>query len=128
MGPEYDIGPPGPPMPGDFPGDNDGYQNSSGRRTPDSGHRIRPTVSGSSGSAPPQANWDSDSRKSGERNRSRQRGGRTASGQMRICKKCGESLTGQFVRALDGTFHLDCFKCRVWALPLLPLILPSDLS
>ena len=31
----------------------------------------------------------------------------------RICKKCGESLTGQFVRALGGTFHLDCFLCRV---------------
>lgn len=35
---------------------------------------------------------------------------------MRICKKCGEPLTGQFVRALDGTFHLDCFKCRVRSL------------
>ena len=31
----------------------------------------------------------------------------------RTCKKCGEALTGQFVRALGGTFHLDCFKCRV---------------
>ncbi|ORY60149.1 RhoGAP domain-containing protein [Pseudomassariella vexata] len=50
-------------------------------------------------------------RKSNERNRSRGRG-RTGSGQLRICNKCGEPLTGQFVRALDGTFHLDCFKCR----------------
>lgn len=50
---------------------------------------------------------------SGERNRSRTRNGRTASGQLRICKKCGEPLTGQFVRALGGTFHLDCFRCRV---------------
>ncbi|ERF68489.1 hypothetical protein EPUS_05628 [Endocarpon pusillum Z07020] len=32
--------------------------------------------------------------------------------QLRTCKKCGEGLTGQFVRALNGTFHLDCFKCR----------------
>lgn len=32
---------------------------------------------------------------------------------LRLCKKCGEPLTGQFVRALGGTFHLDCFKCRV---------------
>ncbi|CAG8983598.1 hypothetical protein HYALB_00004618 [Hymenoscyphus albidus] len=47
-----------------------------------------------------------------ERNRSRQRNGRTASGQLRMCKKCGEPLTGQFVRALGGTFHLDCFRCR----------------
>ena len=31
----------------------------------------------------------------------------------RICQKCGEALTGQFVRALGGTFHLDCFRCRV---------------
>ncbi|EED13239.1 Rho GTPase activator (Lrg11), putative [Talaromyces stipitatus ATCC 10500] len=30
----------------------------------------------------------------------------------RTCKKCGEPLTGQFVRALNGTFHLECFKCH----------------
>ncbi|MCJ1314505.1 hypothetical protein MMC25_008187 [Agyrium rufum] len=30
----------------------------------------------------------------------------------RICMKCGESLAGQFVRALGGTFHLDCFRCQ----------------
>ena len=48
--------------------------------------------------------------------RSRQKGahgGRNASGTIRICKKCDEPLTGQFVRALGGTFHLDCFKCQV---------------
>ncbi|KFX97555.1 hypothetical protein V495_04306 [Pseudogymnoascus sp. VKM F-4514 (FW-929)] len=50
---------------------------------------------------------------SSERDRSRHRGGkRTGSGQLRLCKKCGEPLTGQFVRALGGTFHLDCFKCK----------------
>ena len=32
---------------------------------------------------------------------------------QRLCKKCGEALTGQFVRALDGAFHLDCFRCKV---------------
>lgn len=49
-----------------------------------------------------------------DRDRSRHRGGkRTGSGQLRLCKKCGEPLTGQFVRALGGTFHLDCFKCKV---------------
>lgn len=31
----------------------------------------------------------------------------------RSCRKCNLPLTGQFVRALGGTFHLDCFKCRV---------------
>ncbi|RFU29205.1 hypothetical protein B7463_g7140, partial [Scytalidium lignicola] len=56
---------------------------------------------------------DADSQKSsGERTRSRTRHGRTASGQLRVCKKCGEALTGQFVRALGGTYHLDCFRCR----------------
>ncbi|KAI2138569.1 Rho-type GTPase activating protein Rga1 [Ophidiomyces ophidiicola] len=30
----------------------------------------------------------------------------------RICRKCGESLLGQFVRALGGTYHLECFQCH----------------
>ena len=34
-------------------------------------------------------------------------------GNSRICKKCGEALTGQFVRALGGTYHLECFLCQV---------------
>lgn len=49
-----------------------------------------------------------------ERSRSRTNGStgrKSSNGQGRICKKCGDSLTGQFVRALGGTFHLDCFKC-----------------
>lgn len=49
----------------------------------------------------------------GDRNRSRNRSGRRTSGTLRVCKKCGQPLTGQFVRALDGTFHLDCFRCAV---------------
>lgn len=48
---------------------------------------------------------------SGERTRSRTR--KSGSGQARVCQKCGDPLTGQFVRALGGTFHLDCFRCRV---------------
>lgn len=31
----------------------------------------------------------------------------------RICGKCGGSLTGQFVRALGDTYHLECFTCHV---------------
>ncbi|EXJ78027.1 hypothetical protein A1O3_09187 [Capronia epimyces CBS 606.96] len=48
-----------------------------------------------------------------ERSRSRTNGsaGKSPNTAVRICKKCGEPLTGQFVRALGGTFHLDCFKC-----------------
>ncbi|KAI8954702.1 rho-type GTPase-activating protein 1 [Xylaria longipes] len=53
-----------------------------------------------------------DPRRSGERSRSRVRNGRSASGSLRTCAKCGEPLTGQFVRALDATFHLECFKCH----------------
>lgn len=51
-----------------------------------------------------------------DRSQSRNNGGmgaKSSNGSRRICKKCGESLTGQFVRALGGTFHLDCFRCRV---------------
>ncbi|EXJ57013.1 hypothetical protein A1O7_07357 [Cladophialophora yegresii CBS 114405] len=47
-----------------------------------------------------------------ERSRSRTNGSNGKSdSRVRQCKKCGEALTGQFVRALGGTFHLDCFKC-----------------
>jgi hypothetical protein len=101
-------------QPGDH-GHADGSWQSGGRRTPDSGHGLRLTNSNpATGSLPPAAPWpDELPRKSSERNRSRNRSGRSASGQVRMCKKCGEQLTGQFVRALDGTFHLDCFKCRV---------------
>ncbi|KAF2636146.1 hypothetical protein P280DRAFT_493263 [Massarina eburnea CBS 473.64] len=33
-------------------------------------------------------------------------------GRSKICGKCGESLTGQFVRALGDTYHLECFTCH----------------
>jgi hypothetical protein len=33
--------------------------------------------------------------------------------EQRMCGKCGTHLTGQFVRALGGTFHLECFTCHV---------------
>ncbi|PHH86725.1 hypothetical protein CDD83_9828 [Cordyceps sp. RAO-2017] len=99
------------------PGDRS-RPNGGGQKTPDSLYGLKPAASGSAsafspGAAPP-AVWpdDTPSRKSEERNRSRPRNGRNASGQTRICKRCGEPLTGQFVRALDGTFHLDCFKCQ----------------
>lgn len=74
---------------------------------------------GGQGARPPASpalspdNTDTEQRRSNERNGSRPRGSRSASGQSRACKKCGEPLTGQFVRALDGTFHLECFKCHV---------------
>lgn len=100
-----------------FDADDKSWQ-TAGRQTPDSNHKLRLTNSNPGpaslpGSLPAGAPWhDEPPRKSSERNRSRQRSGRSTSGQVRTCKKCGEPLTGQFVRALDGTFHLDCFKCR----------------
>ncbi|UNI15065.1 Rho-type GTPase activating protein Rga1 [Purpureocillium takamizusanense] len=123
MASERDEGLPGDRPRGDhgvdYNGPDAGYPvdrnwQNGGRKTPDSLYRLKPTGSAPNTSAPPPAGWTDEQppRRSGERNRSRQRNGRTASGQMRICKKCGEPLTGQFVRALDGTFHLDCFKCR----------------
>ena len=53
-------------------------------------------------------------------------GGKASHGAPRICKKCGEALTGQFVRALGGTFHLDCFRCRVSPLST-PLLIDTDI-
>ncbi|PHH60319.1 hypothetical protein CDD81_1845 [Ophiocordyceps australis] len=116
---------------GDYPDDRSGpdsahafgdrNRQNGGSKTPDNSHHLRPSPAGSgpasnsasssglSGPSPPGA-WPSDDvqpRKSGEMSRSRQR-----NGHVRTCNKCGEPLTGQFVRALDGTFHLDCFKCR----------------
>lgn len=40
-------------------------------------------------------------------------GGNTSGGTPRLCTKCGEPLTSKYVRALKGTFHLECFMCRV---------------
>ncbi|KAL8936291.1 MAG: hypothetical protein Q9216_005008 [Gyalolechia sp. 2 TL-2023] len=35
-----------------------------------------------------------------------------SNGPKRICRRCGEPLLGQFVRAMGGMFHLECFMCR----------------
>jgi hypothetical protein len=73
----------------------------------------------------PEPQYDSDARQSTEsrtgrkrsigngdpNDRSRSRTGGSGGRSVRTCKKCGEALTGQFVRALGGTYHLDCFKC-----------------
>jgi serine/threonine protein kinase len=34
-------------------------------------------------------------------------------GKKRICARCHEPMAGQFVRALGGTYHLECFTCTV---------------
>ncbi|KAK9768452.1 Rho-type GTPase activating protein Rga1 [Basidiobolus ranarum] len=35
----------------------------------------------------------------------------TSNGIGQTCSKCTEPMTGQFVRALNGTYHLSCFRC-----------------
>lgn len=40
-------------------------------------------------------------------------GSRRPSHTTRICGKCEGQLTGQFVRALENTYHLECFTCNV---------------
>ncbi|KAF3056589.1 Rho-type GTPase-activating protein 1 [Daldinia childiae] len=116
MGPDYEGGLAGDRIhrhPSPLPNENS-YQLDHDRPN------MTPSPSFSNGAFPPPSlppgspslSAQGDPRPSGERTRSRGRGGRTASGQLRICAKCGESLTGQFVRALEGTYHLDCFRCR----------------
>jgi hypothetical protein len=50
---------------------------------------------------------------SGEKQKTSSANGARKPSGSRICGKCGEPLAGQFVRALDNTFHLDCFTCHV---------------
>ena len=40
-------------------------------------------------------------------------GGTKPPASHKTCGKCGQQLAGQFVRAIGGTFHLECFKCQV---------------
>ncbi|KAH8593548.1 hypothetical protein B0O99DRAFT_688384 [Bisporella sp. PMI_857] len=80
-------------------------------------NRSAASPSGSAGGREQERDWDreTDPQRQSEdrtRSRSRTRNGRASTGQPRVCKKCGEALTGQFVRALGGTYHLDCFRCR----------------
>lgn len=119
-GPDHDGGPPddrpyGQPSSGEMHFQIE-RERELANRTPTSlrqngGYGTPTRAPGSPALSLADRNKEGDPRESGERNRSRN--GRTASGRLRTCKKCGEPLTGQFVRALDGTFHLDCFRCRV---------------
>ncbi|KAH8692000.1 putative Rho GTPase activator [Talaromyces proteolyticus] len=66
---------------------------------------------------PPREPWEQDQAEpprdsSAPRDRTRPHTKSTKSPSNRTCRKCGEPLTGQFVRALGGTFHLECFKCN----------------
>ncbi|RMZ86516.1 hypothetical protein DV736_g6258, partial [Chaetothyriales sp. CBS 134916] len=76
----------------------DNAYDSDGRQSSDSRGGRKPSAGSGHGSD--------------ERSRSRNgSSGKSPGGSVRICNKCREPLIGQFVRALQGTFHLDCFKC-----------------
>lgn len=57
------------------------------------------------------------------REQSRPTASRRPSERSRICGKCGGHLTGQFVRALGDTYHLECFTCHVRGMISFPLLL-----
>lgn len=61
-------------------------------------------------------------RRSSEKPRTLETKERTAEGRRpsatRTCGKCGGPLSGQFVRAINNTFHLECFTCNVGKTPL----------
>ncbi len=143
VGPGYDGGPPadrghGHPPAGDmgYPIDRDMANRSPGQSRQNGASYgslpgrgpASPALSIGDRDRDRERDRDAESRRSDERNLSRPRNGRTASGQLRICKKCGEPLTGQFVRALDGTFHLDCFRCRVSREIWIPFVLQDQLA
>lgn len=120
----------GPPVdvthddgPNDHTNEHTGHADASWQNG--SSQAPNPTAPGPNGSLPPPAGYADEPTNGSEVSRPRPRNGRSASAQSRVCKKCGLQLTGQFVRALDGTFHLDCFKCRVIPDPLPPLLIPS---
>ena len=93
---------------------NGRYQNTASHENGNNG-RYDGDARNSTGSRPGRPQEPADRNATRSRSRSRTNGvasRKISSGQLRTCKKCGEGLTGQFVRALNGTFHLDCFKCR----------------
>jgi len=37
----------------------------------------------------------------------------TSTKELKCCVECKKPIKGKFVRALEGMFHLDCFRCMV---------------
>ncbi|ORZ23186.1 hypothetical protein BCR42DRAFT_404189 [Absidia repens] len=44
------------------------------------------------------------------------------------CNACQQLLVGELVRALEGTFHLDCFKCLDCQEPVASMFFPIETS
>jgi hypothetical protein len=84
---------------------NGGYpQNNSSTPEPQYDSDTRQSTDSRTGRKRSVGNGDPNDR---SRSRTNGSGGRS----MRTCQKCNQALTGQFVRALGGTYHLECFKC-----------------
>ncbi|EEB08499.1 rho-type GTPase activating protein Rga1 [Schizosaccharomyces japonicus yFS275] len=44
----------------------------------------------------------------------------------RICGRCGLPVSGQYVRALNDIFHLDCFRCYDCGVPVATKFFPTE--
>ncbi|KAE8144798.1 hypothetical protein BDV25DRAFT_145259, partial [Aspergillus avenaceus] len=89
----------------------DGAQNADGRL----GRRYESNASSPRDPSTPRdaaGYWDRSTPRDRTRPNGRPITKSPGGGTSRICKKCNEPLTGQFVRALLSTYHLECFKCE----------------
>lgn len=108
------------------PGNGTFYDDTSGsvpnEQSALSNGQSRPTRqrNGSTDPTDPQKQGDRQRQASGDDGKQQKESKRRPSGQQRICGKCQRHLTGQFVRALGDTYHLECFTCHVGAVGITP--------
>lgn len=50
----------------------------------------------------------------------------TPQGSRHVCDKCHQPISGQFVRALNGAYHLNCFVCYSCGTPCAAKFFPVD--
>lgn len=104
--------PSGPQSPRSPRSPREPYNNEVNGHSRNEGWSPDRAVNGSASTSPHGSNaYGSERRPDG--NQPTQLLSRRQSGSKRICGKCKKDLTGQFVRALDNTFHLECFTCHV---------------
>jgi len=103
-------------LPGAYPGSNPDlrqFQEASPRGSFDRDGPQQQSYQSNqvTGRYTPQDNDSSSALKAGA-DLSKQAGSHRPSG-PRLCAKCNQPLSGQFVRALENTYHLECFTCHV---------------
>lgn len=116
---EFDMTTPASPLPPRLPADESesmGAQSRSPSRKPPT-HRQRSDRGMAVGPSDPHqarsARTEDSAHQSSSKQRSQsKRNGKSPGGSHRTCRKCGQGLQGQFVRALDKTYHLECFQCH----------------